>query len=200
MNVGTCRALPVSAPPARTTVRLHHVAARMRRAQCRGPTGATPAAAPGPSRPPRRRRPLATPAAAAAAAGPLGPRSWLRTELAGRLGVTLLLIVLARVGHFVPLPGGRGRGLGSCWHASACQCNMPPSSVRRLGEQQSLLAARGLLQGLYQMRRGGRRPWRCSWDAPRWLPMCLCSGESLLVTAVTTVSPAPLVTFRLCQS
>lgn len=43
--------------------------------------------------------------ACAAAAGTPGPLHWLRSELGTRLGVTLLLIVLARVGHFVPLPG-----------------------------------------------------------------------------------------------
>ena len=30
---------------------------------------------------------------------------WLRTELAQRLGITLLLIALARMGHFIALPG-----------------------------------------------------------------------------------------------
>lgn len=78
--------------------------------------GATPAAALGEAvLRLQRRRPVAA-VAAAAAGRPSAPGSWLRTELAGRLGVTLLLIVLARVGHFVPLPGFAG---GRLWRRNA---------------------------------------------------------------------------------
>ncbi len=111
-------------------MRLQHVGAQIRPAQCRRITGATPAAALTPaatprSRPPRRLRLFA--AAATGAVRPSGPRSWLRTELAGRLGITLLLIVLARAGHFVPLPGGRASD-GRAGEAAACDKHLAPSA------------------------------------------------------------------------